>query len=258
MSEAAQRIAPPSHLLWLAELRGLWETGAGMAMWPLLQLAPRGDGHSVVVLPGLIAGDGSTVLLRRLLASRGYDAHGWGLGRNLGPRDGVEEGMRNLLVSLNDKSGRKVSLVGWSLGGVYARLLASMHPERVRSVVTLGTPFRGSPRATNAWRLYEFLSRQSSHDPSRMQRITPTPGVPTTSIFSRSDGVVSWRCSVEKTGHRSENIEVFGSHVGLGFNPAVLYAVADRLAQAEGAWKPFERGHLGPLVYPDPARDDRG
>lgn len=247
-------IAPPSRLLLLAEVRALWETGAGIAMWPLLQLTPRGDGHPVLVLPGLVASDTSTGILRRYLRSRGYDAHGWGLGRNLGPREGVEQGMFNLLRKLHDESGQKVSVIGWSLGGVYARLLASAHPSMVRNVITLGSPFAGSPRATNAWRVYEGVSGQSAEDPERMKYVHPTPPVPTTSIFSRTDGVVAWQCSVEKNGPQAENIEVIASHIGLGAHPAVLYALADRLAQPEDDWKPFNRTLLGPLVYPDPAR----
>ena len=247
-------IAPPSRLLLLAEVRALWETGAGIAMWPLLQLTPRGDGHPVLVLPGLVASDTSTGILRRYLRSRGYNAHGWGLGRNLGPREGVEQGMFNLLRKLHDESGQKVSVIGWSLGGVYARLLASAHPSMVRNVITLGSPFAGSPRATNAWRVYEGVSGQSAEDPERMKYVHPTPPVPTTSIFSRTDGVVAWQCSVEKNGPQAENIEVIASHIGLGAHPAVLYALADRLAQPEDDWKPFNRTLLGPLVYPDPAR----
>lgn len=250
-------IAPPSRLLLLAEIRALWETGAGIAMWPLLQLTPRGDGHPVLVLPGLVASDSSTGILRRYLKSRGYDAHGWGLGRNLGPREGVEQGMFDLLKKLHNDSGQKVSVIGWSLGGVYARMLASAHPERVRNVITLGSPFAGSPRATNAWRVYESVSGESAEDPDRMKYVHPTPSVPTTSIFSRTDGVVAWQCSVEKNGPQAENIEVIASHIGLGAHPAVLYALADRLAQPEDDWKPFNRTLLGPLVYPDPARKAR-
>ncbi len=249
-----EAIKPPSRLLLLAEVRALWETGAGIAMWPLLQLTPRGDGHSVLVLPGLVASDTSTGILRRYLESRGYDAHGWGLGRNMGPRAGVEAGMVKLLRELHDKNGQKVSVVGWSLGGVYARLLASAHPELVRNVITLGSPFSGSPRSTNAWRVYEGVSGQSSHDPKRMKYVSMTPPVPTTSIFSRTDGVVAWQCSLEKTGPQSENIEVIASHIGLGAHPAVMYALADRLSQPEGQWKPFNRTLLGPLVYPNPDR----
>jgi pimeloyl-ACP methyl ester carboxylesterase len=248
-------IAPPSRLLLLAEGRAIWEAGAALAMWPLLQLTPRGDGHPVLVLPGLVASDASTGILRRYLKSRGYNAQGWGLGRNLGPREGVEQGMYDLLNKMYDESdGQKVSIVGWSLGGVYARLLASAHPAMVRNVITLGSPFTGSARSTRGWRVYEGVSGQSSVDPKRMQHVSPTPPVPTTSIFSRSDGIVAWQCSVEKNGPQSENIEVVASHIGLGAHPAVLYALADRLAQPEADWKPFNRGLLGPLVYPDPSR----
>lgn len=250
-----EQIAPPSRLLLLAEVRALCETGAALATWPLLQMTPRGDGHPVLVLPGLVASDTSTGILRRYLKSRGYAAHGWGLGRNLGPREGVEQGMYDLLDKLYDESGgQKVSIIGWSLGGVYARLLATVRPSLVRNVITLGSPFSGSPRATNAWRVYEGVSGQSSIDPERMKHVSPTPPVPTTSIFSRSDGIVAWRCSVEKNGPQAENIEVIASHIGLGAHPAVLYALADRLAQPEGEWAPFNRGLLGPLVYPDPLR----
>ena len=249
----AQRITAPSRLLMLAEGRALLEAGATLAMWPLLQLAPRGDGHPVLVLPGLVASDMSTDMLRRYLSERGYDVHGWGLGRNLGPRPGVEDAMHKRIEELHERDGRKVSLVGWSLGGVYARMLANRMPERVRSVITLGSPFVGSPRATNAWRLYEGVSGQRAEDPSRLGHVQRTPPVPTTSIFSRTDGIVAWRTSVEQPGPTTESIEVLGSHIGLGAHAAVLYAVADRLAQPEGKWKPFKRV-FGPLVYPNPFR----
>lgn len=245
---------PPSRWLLLAEARVVYEAGAALALWPLLQLTPRGDGHSVLVLPGLAASDRSTELMRRYLGSRGYEAHGWGLGQNLGPRAGVEAGMLRLLEALHASSGGKVSVIGWSLGGVYARMLASMRPDMVRSVVTLGSPFVGSPRATRAWHLYEKVSGQPADDNARRQLVSPTPPVPTTSIFSRTDGVVSWRCSVEQPGATSENIEVLASHLGLGAHPAVLYALADRLAQPQGEWQPFDRSRIGAWVFPDPAR----
>ena len=247
-------IAPPSRLLLWAESRAVWEAAAGLALWPLLQLAPRGDGHAVLVLPGLLASDTSTRLLRRYLAGRGYDVHGWGQGRNLGPRAGVEASMVAKLQALQQRSGGKVSLVGQSLGGVYARLLAASHGDLVRSIVTLGSPFLGSPRATNAWQVYERVSGQKADDLQRAQRVEPTPGVPTSSVFSRSDGVVAWRASLERASAHTENIEVLASHIGMAAHPAVLYAVADRLAQPEGGWKPFNRRLLGPLVYPDPNR----
>src|SRR6202000_2902904 len=112
----------------------------------------------VLVLPGLIASDISTRPLRAFLGNRGYAVSGWKQGRNLGLRPGVQNGLTDLLEEMNDTHGRKVSLVGWSLGGLYARQLAKMMPERVRSVITLGSPFAAGPRSTNAWRGYEMAS----------------------------------------------------------------------------------------------------
>lgn len=250
-------VAPPSRWLQLGELRAGWEVASTLALWPLLQMAPRGDGHPVVVLPGLIAGDGSTRLLRRYLAGRGHDVHGWGLGRNLGPRQGVEAGMFQLLETLYARDGRKVSLVGWSLGGAYARMLAAKRPDLVRTVVTLGSPFAAGPRSTNAWRVYELVSGRRANDEEHWKHVRATPSVPTTSIFSRSDGIVAWQGSQERVGPQSENIEVHASHLGLAANPSVLYALADRLSQSEASWQPFERKGLGALVYPEPARVHR-
>jgi pimeloyl-ACP methyl ester carboxylesterase len=242
---------PPPRLLQLLEGRALAELGGTLAAWPLLQWSPRGDGHPVLVLPGLAASDTSTRLLRRFLAERGYEVHGWGLGRNFGPRAGVREAMLARLGALHERTGRKPSLVGWSLGGMYARWLAVQRPEAVRNVVTLGSPITGAARASNAWRLYEFTSGRRAEGVHH----APPPGVPVTSIFSRSDGVVAWRASVQPAGPLAESIEVPSSHLGLGVNATVLYAIADRLAQPEGEWKPFERPRWATReLYPDPYR----
>jgi pimeloyl-ACP methyl ester carboxylesterase len=246
----AAHVAPPSRLLQLLETRASWEFAAGLAAWPWLHLAPRGDGHPVLVLPGLVASDGSTRVLREYLKGRGHAVHGWGLGRNYGPRPGIEDAMLATIDKLHADSGRRVSLVGQSLGGVYARALAAQRPDAVRSVISLGSPITGHPRSSNAWRVYEFTSGQSSHDPLRWQRVTQAPSVPATSIYSRSDGVVAWQSSVGKTSPMAENIEVVSSHIGMAVHPAVLFAVADRLAQPEGAWQPFERGGWRKAVYP--------
>ena len=250
-----RRIRPPSRLLMLGESRALWEAGASLAMWPWLKLAPRGDGHPVLVLPGLLASDTSTRLLRNYLESQGYEPHGWSLGRNLGPRAGIESGMVRRLHELSERhDGRKVSLVGWSLGGIYARVLAKHHPDVVRNVITLGSPLRGHIHSTNARHVYELVSGQASNDPKRMSHAADVPRVPTTSIYSRSDGVVAWQSSLTRTSPLSENIEVRASHIGLGVHPAVLYAVADRLSQPEAGWKPFDRKLFGPLMYPKPKK----
>lgn len=248
--------APPSRELLLLEIRAIAELTAFFATYPLLRLAPRGDGHPVLVLPGLAASDTSTRPLRTYLKDQGYAAHGWKLGANNGPRPGVEAKMLARLAELAESHQRKVSLIGWSLGGVFAREMACHAPEQVRSVITLGSPFAGEPRASNAWQLYERASRRKADDWPRRERMRLPPPVPSTAIFSRSDGIVAWQGCLEQEGPMSENIEVEGSHCGLGHNPAVLYAIADRLAQPEGAWRPFERSGIKGLIYRDPKRDD--
>ncbi|MDB5963911.1 MAG: alpha/beta hydrolase [Polaromonas sp.] len=251
---------PPSTWLLALELRAVWELGALLPAWPLLSRAPHGDGHAVMVFPGLTANDVSTVPLRHYVQSLNYKPWGWEQGFNLGPRAGVLDEARRSLVRTFEASGAKVSLIGWSLGGVYARELAKELPHMVRGVITLGTPFAGSYKATNAWRLYEMASGRSIEREVAQYDLPAAPPVPTTSIYSRSDGVVAWQASVQaaRKGHaQTENIEVLASHIGLGVNPAAWWAMADRLAQPEGQWKAFarqERGRLHGLVYPDPAR----
>lgn len=164
--------------------------------------------------------------------------------------------MQQRLAELADRHGRKVSLVGWSLGGIFARELARHAPQQVRQVITLGSPFAGPPRASNAWQMYERLSGRRSDDWPQREAMKRPPPVPATAIYSRSDGIVAWQGCREREGPASENIEVEASHCGLGHHPAVLHAIADRLAQRDGAWKPFERRGARSWLYPDPARDD--
>ena len=256
MSAAMQTLHPPSRTLMFLEGRAIQELGAFVGALPLLSLAPRGDGHPVLVLPGLMASDVSTRPLRSFLGSKGYQVSGWQQGRNLGLREGVQDEMVFLLKKMNDTTGRKVSLVGWSLGGLYARQLAKTMPERVRSVITLGSPFAGSPRSTNAWRVYEMASgRRADEEDERFGgSLSVAPPVPTTAIFSRTDGICAWQGCVEKTSVQSESIEVESSHCGMGHHPAAVYAVAERLAQAEGDWKPFDRSGWRAMLYPDPHR----
>ena len=247
-------LTPPSRLLLAMEVRGIWELQAFFASYPLLRQAPRGDGHPVLVLPGLAASDLSTQPLRTYLREQGYAAHGWKLGANRGPRAGVEEGMDARLDELAQRYQRKVSVIGWSLGGVFARELARRAPELVRQVITLGSPFANEPKASNAWRLYEALSERQVDDwPGRDAMKLPPP-VPSTAIYSRTDGIVAWQGCREQDAETTENIEVEGSHCGLGHNPAVIYAIADRLALPEDEWRPFDRSGIRGVVYPNPNR----
>lgn len=242
----------------MLEGRAPFELASLVAATPLLRRSQRGDGHPVLVFPGMGANDLTTLPLRLYLRSLGYVTEAWGQGFNFGPRRGVLKRCAEQIRALADRHGQPVSLVGWSLGGVYAREMAKELPSLARCVVTLGTPFTGHPRATNAWRVYEFLSGQSSRDPVIGERLRVPPPVPTTSIYSRTDGIVSWRCSLNPPGPRVENIEVHASHVGMGMNPMALYALADRLAQPIGQWRPFDASGARRWFYPAPAMHEAG
>jgi pimeloyl-ACP methyl ester carboxylesterase len=249
-----RRLRPPSLFLMLAEARGLFELNSSLAFAPLLLRAPKGDGHPVLTLPGFLASDLSMAPMRRYLKALGYDAHDWNMGRNLGGVASKRAALSDLVKRIYETTGRKVSLVGWSLGGIYARDLALRCPEMVRSVITLGSPFANDIRATNATRLYEVLSGEEVDDIPEIRRaIAGDLPVPTTSIYSRTDGIVNWRTSVLRPSATAENIEVhFASHIGLGVNPAALWAVADRLALAEGEFRQFDRSGPFAIAYAPP------
>lgn len=223
------------------------------SVWPLLRLAPAGDGHPVLVLPGLGASDLSTRILRAFLRDRGYYVHAWKLGRNLGPRPATVEGLRRLVADVAERHGRPMSIVGWSLGGIYGREIARLGAPLVRQVITLGSPYRlRDPTASNARLLGGVVGGSRwAEDPRPPEDQRPPLEVPATSIYTRTDGVVPWESCTEPPSARSESIEVMGSHSGLGHNPAVLWIIADRLAQTEGAWRPFRaRGPIR-LLLPD-------
>jgi pimeloyl-ACP methyl ester carboxylesterase len=238
---------PPRGLL-LLEGRALLELVACLPAYPFFRRAPAGDGHPVLVLPGLMTSDVSTRVLRRFLRDRGYAAHGWKLGRNLGPRPELVGG---LVGGAESTPRRRVSLVGWSLGGIYARELARHFPSEVRLVITLGTPFR-DVEATNVPRVLRALAtRRPLPDEAGHRAVLAEPlAVPSTAIYSRTDGVVAWQSCCEIEGPISESIEVASSHSGMGHHPVVLLTIADRLAQPDGAWKRFRSpaGWRWPLV----------
>lgn len=204
---------------------------------------PTGDGHPVVVFPGLGADHRAVASLVRHCATLGYAAYDWGRGVNRGPRGDVERWLDRLarhVHALVTPHGTTATLIGWSLGGIYAREVAK-RTEGIRQVITIGSPFAGTPEQTNAAWLYRLLSGQAPrlhHDLARRLR-TPPP-VPVTSIYSRSDGVVAWQACREIRSRRAENIEVDSSHLGLVWHRDVHAIVADRLAQREGAWRPWQ------------------
>jgi pimeloyl-ACP methyl ester carboxylesterase len=237
---ASDPITPPARHLLLLEGRALLELAALLTTYPLLRRAPRGDGHPVIVFPGLMASDFSTRVLRRFLRDQGYAAHGWRLGRNLGPSPALVTGMVERLGAIRTRYGRRVSLIGWSLGGIYARELARRFTDDVRQVITLASPFRDL-EATNVPRfLRDIAQRQPLPDEADHRRVLHAPlSVPTTAIYSRTDGITAWRSCRLDESPRSQNIEVASSHLGIGHHPVALLTIADRLAQPEGAWERF-------------------
>jgi len=243
--QADDALTAPGPWQLMLEARAPWEMAALLAATPWLSQLPQGDGHPVVVLPGLAASDTSTLVLRQFLRQRGYTPYDWQQGFNFGPRHGVLDQLRARVARVAERHGQRVSLVGWSLGGIYAREIAKEQPDIARCVVTLGSPFAGNPRATNAWRLYELVSGQAvQSDEALRAQIRQPPDCPTTSIYSRSDGIVAWPCSVNEAAPHTENIEIAASHLGMGHHPLALFAVADRLAQPEGGWQPFDASGL--------------
>ena len=252
--QATGRWRPPALALMLAEVRGIFEFNTSLLLSPLLMRAPRGDGHPVLALPGFLASDLSMAPLRKYLGQLGYDTYAWQMGRNTGGVSRMRGALRDRLASIHATTGRKVTIVGWSLGGIYARDLALQAPDLVRYVVTLGSPFAGDVRATNATRLYEALSGETVESNSELREaIAGDLPVPTSSIFSRTDGIVNWRTCLLRPSDTAENIEVyFASHIGLGVNSAALWAIADRLAQTEGEFNQFDRSGPFAIAYAPP------
>jgi hypothetical protein len=250
----------PHPLLALLELRATSELGIFAATAPALRsLLPRGDGRTVLVLPGFMAGDGSTTPLRRLLGTIGYDARGWGLGRNIGPTADVLDGIVSLIDEL-DRDNGPIDIVGWSLGGLFAREIARMTPRSVRQVITLGSPFQTiGPAQSNAGAAFAALRHRHSAELLAGQvpcwTRDPLP-VPTTSIYTRSDGIVHWHQCLNRDLPRAENVEVYGSHCGLGFNPAALFVVADRLSLPVEEWRRFRSPRALRPLYPRPVAFD--
>ncbi|GBF57744.1 hypothetical protein PbB2_01413 [Candidatus Phycosocius bacilliformis] len=248
--ESAGRLKPPPLALTLVEGRGVVELAATLATRSILRHAPRGDGHSVLVLPGFLASDRSTQPIRRFLDELDYDTHGWGQGQNLGKFYKMREVLEGRLGEIHAKSGQKVSLVGWSLGGVFARYLALVHPDKVRSVITLGSPFAADIHATSAKKLYDLLSNEGPARPGDLEKIAGDLPVPNSSIYTKLDGIVNWKTCIAKPADNAETIEIrLASHVGIGVNPAAFWATADRLAQPEGTFKPFAKSGPFALAY---------
>ncbi len=239
----------PHWLHTWAEGRALLELALLSLAWPWLRRAPRGDGHPVLLLPGFLASDTALLVLKLFLRSRGHDVHTWGLGRNTGLHRSDVQALQQRLRDLHRHSGRRVSLVGWSLGGVFALLAVQEAGDCVRALITLGSPVSPDPQGSRSTPLVRQLYRWIAHplgpnvhlQHPRMKRYRAheRPPLPMSCLYSLSDGVVPPQ---EATLHGDpalhENIRVRSSHVGMAFNAHVLSVVADRLAQPGGAWRP--------------------
>ena len=245
-----EKFRPPAESLNLTEpLRAMTE----LAMLPLaeswLNSMRGGDGHPVIIIPGFTVGDRSTIVMRKFLSSLGYLPSGWKQGVNFGVRPELFDGVSNLLSQLHNEYGCRISLVGQSLGGIYARELAKQNPDAVRQVITMGSPFNDPDgEASNISDLYKMFNPEHTTKSDQFQQqkweIGKPPPVPTTAIYSKLDGICHWRACVQHGGHdQVENIEVNSSHTGMSVNAQTLFVVADRLSQRRKHWKPFHVGH---------------
>ncbi len=240
-----QSVGRPSFLWLLSEpSRALLEIGASYPFSSLFTKTNKeGDGHPVMVVPGFMGSDTSTVILRKFITNLGYDTYDWGLGRNLGKVEYIEL-LIERLDEIYNKTGKQISLVGWSLGGVFARQLAKERPDIIRQVITLGSPFGGLAEPNNASWAYTLITggKKVKEISDIFLANVPLPApVPTTAIYSKEDGIVQWQTCMERIEDKlHQNIQVRGSHIGLGANPSVLSIIADRLKFSKNNWSKFE------------------
>jgi hypothetical protein len=232
--------SPPVSLL-MAEARAPLEAATLVPALPMLMRAPRGDGHHVVAIPPFGAGDAFTTVLRFYLRRLGYQVHRWGQPEILALHR-LHTVAVNRLRDVAAEAGGPVSIIGHSLGGIYAREVTRVAPEHVRRVITLGSPFGGDLKSNVVWPMYESVTgtRIKSIPKDVLARMNEPLPVPSTAVYSRTDGVVAWQTCIDEQAPDAENVAVPSSHIGLLHNPAALYIVADRLSQPPGVNKPFE------------------
>lgn len=267
MNEMPEHFTSPERIFSLTEPLRMIHDYISMKLYqPLLMAAPRGDGHHVLVIPGFSASDDSTKPLRKFLTQRNYQTSGWEQDFNVGWKTTLFRGLKQNVIQKFESSGQKISLIGQSLGGVYAREVARELPEAVRSVITLGSPIcdaTGESSSINA--LYQLLNPTDNMDPTEKMKneriktiMSEVPPVPTTAVYSKFDGIVHWQACMQYGYHETaENIEVNCSHCGMGFNPLVFHVLADRLSQPEDNWRPFQRKGIIRILIPPPAVGNR-
>ena len=250
----------PGLLYLLAEARAPFEAASLVPSLPTLLRAPKGDGHHVVTIPPFGAGDAFTRVLRWYLARLGYQVHKWGSPEILALHRLQNVAVRRLR-EIAAEAGGPISIIGHSLGGIYAREVARAAPEHARRVITVGSPFAGDLKSNVVWPMYESVTgtRISSIPREILDRLNEPLPMPSTAVYSRTDGVVSWKACNDVEADQNENIEVPGSHIGLLHNPAAFYVIADRLAQPPGVHKAFEpESWLRLVAHHGPYRNEAG
>jgi alpha/beta superfamily hydrolase len=240
---------------WLATepSRALTELGMSYSYNAIFKAEKKGDGHPVMILPGFMSTKVSTSVLRNHLTKLGYQVHDWGMGRNLGKVEYMPIVIEMLEV-IYQKTGHPISLIGWSLGGIFARQLAKERPDLIRQVITLGSPFADVTHPNNVEWIYSMISGgKTAKDLNKdLLENLPLPApVPTTAIYSKEDGVVPWRACLElQEDALHQNIQVRGSHIGMGVNPTVLAIITDRLTYHRNNWQHFKpKGLVDNLLF---------
>lgn len=223
----AAALPPLSHLL--GNLSLPFDLSRTKAQAERLAADMRGDGRRILLIPGLLASEQRMDWMRRILVRAGYDAHDWAMGRNFGPRADSLERIDRRVDAIRARDDVPVTLVGWSLGGLYAREYAKFAPHKVAAVVTLGTPFSGDPRANHAWRLYQLISGFPVDRPPFPCTREHKPAVPTIALWSRRDGVILPECARGRAGERDRAVEVDCTHMGFAASPEGIAAVGRAL-----------------------------
>ncbi len=192
-------------------------------------LGPRGpeNGPPVLVIPGFLASDRTTMDLRRALARAGWRAHPWLLGTNRGAKKDMMEALVGRLEGIYD--GRPILVVGWSLGGIFARELACRYPQMIRGVVTLGSPFSGDLKTnTNVRELYEWVAGHDVNQPP-FERLNAKPPVPTLALWSRKDGIVAPSAARGQAGEVDKSVEIDTRHMGFAVHRPALSRVVQEI-----------------------------
>lgn len=230
----AREVCPQEHELGKPRLtRLLGEAQVLMEPWRRprrkLDIPAATNPQVVMILPGFATHPMRMRYLARQLEAAGHVAKRWGLGFNWGPNEENFAAMEARLLDLHARHGRKVVMVGWSLGGLYARELAKRQPQAVAKVVTMGSPFSGSPRANNVWRAYQFITGHSVDSPPVEARLSDKPPVETVALWSANDGVIAPRCAAGRAGERDRAIALRCTHMGFTYDPQVIATLLHEL-----------------------------